>query len=210
MGTLIEQEELLGAVGDGITVTCSCESCSHIEWQIPGHGANTTRRDVGPSGLSQFTLALTDGLNGTVVQCKAFYSEKGLGPITDSVLVLVQGSSMHINFYMMCLIILYSTGRPSAVDDMVVTVNGTIAIIKWKAPFSLTIPEKNTEITYCVNIYMSDSMINSRCGITETRYKFTLSLCTNYTFTVTPVNFAGNGASKNYTGVHCKYRCGSL
>ena len=83
-------------------------------------------------------------------------------------------------------------------------INGSNVTLSWTAPFSLDITNNDPAIGYCVDVYRSGSLVHSECGITETEFNYTLppdGSCHNYTFTVTPVNAAGNGTSDNYTRV---------
>ncbi len=81
----------------------------------------------------------------------------------------------------------------------------SIISLTWTPPFSLDIPGVDADITYCVGVVNSTSslVIHSQCGITDTQYNYTVSPrstpCDNYTFTVTPVNIVGNGASTSVT-----------
>ena len=96
------------------------------------------------------------------------------------------------------------TGLLSAVGNLMVSVDGSIASLSWTAPFSLDIPEDPDIMGYCVDVYGSDdSLIFSLCGINETALNYTLpSDYSDYTFTVTPVNVVGNGSNSSvpYSG----------
>ena len=90
--------------------------------------------------------------------------------------------------------LLAAVGSPSV--DLVVT---NISLT-WTAPFTLDISDVDPDITYCVDVInsTSSSIILSVCGITVTGFNFSIPIgrvCDNYTFTVTPVNGAGNGTA---------------
>ena len=96
--------------------------------------------------------------------------------------------------------LLAAVGTPIASPDLL---NSTISL-SWTPPFSLDITNVDHDITYCVGVDNSTSLVVfSQCGITDTQYDFTVSFsstpCDNYTFTVTPVNEVGNGTSFNRT-----------
>ena len=53
-----------------------------------------------------------------------------------------------------------------------------------------------------MDVYRSDSVVNSTCAITNTRYSYILppdSVCHIYDFTVTPVNVVGRGQINSAT-----------
>ena len=96
-------------------------------------------------------------------------------------------------------------GLLPVVGNLTLTVNDSIATLSWTAPFSLDITNNDPAISgYCVDVYRAGSLVHSTCEVTETEFNYLLppdGLCHVYTFTVTPVNAAGNGTSDNYTRV---------
>ena len=91
-------------------------------------------------------------------------------------------------------------GLLSAVGSPSVDLVGTDISLTWTAPFTLDISNVDPDITYCVDVVnsASSSIVLSECGITVTRFNFSIPIgrvCDNYTFTVTPVNGAGNGTA---------------
>ena len=110
------------------------------------------------------------------------------------------------------LIINTLAGLLAAVGSPSVDLLGTDIILTWTAPFTLDISNVDPDITYCVDVVNSTSLstVLSECGITVTEFSFSIPLgrvCDNYTFTVTPVNRAGNGTaftlgySQDFTGM---------
>ena len=77
----------------------------------------------------------------------------------------------------------------------------SIISLAWTPPFSLDITNVDPDITYCVGVDNSNSLvIFYQCGITDTQYNsFRSTPCDNYTITITPVNIVGNGTSSNVT-----------
>lgn len=80
--------------------------------------------------------------------------------------------------------------------------------ISWESPFSLNTANAETDITYCVDVIMSDhssSQHYSQCRIVSTEFMYSLQpkhWCHNYCFFVTPVNSVGNGTNSS----HCYNR----
>ena len=72
--------------------------------------------------------------------------------------------------------------------------------LTWTAPFTLDISNVDPDITYCVDVVNSTSLsiILSECEINMTGFNFSIPIgrmCDNFTFTITPVNVAGNGTA---------------
>ena len=104
------------------------------------------------------------------------------------------------------------TGPLAAVGFPSVDLVGTDMSLTWITPFTLDISNVDPDITYCVDVVnsTSSSIVLSECGITVTGFNFSIPIgrvCDNYTFTVTPVNRAGNGTaitlgySQDFTGM---------
>ena len=103
-------------------------------------------------------------------------------------------------------------GLLDAVGALSVDLVDTNISLTWTAPFTLDISKVDPDITYCVDVVnsTSSSTVLSECGIIETSFSFPIGrVCDNlnYTFTVTPVNRAGNGTavtlgySQDITGI---------
>lgn len=94
-------------------------------------------------------------------------------------------------------------GPLSAVGSLTLSVQNSTIFLNWTAPFTLDINgiDEQPDITYCVNVALSNSTLYSECGITETEYIYSNTCtcvgCINVTFTVIPVNVVGNGTVKN-------------
>ena len=91
-------------------------------------------------------------------------------------------------------------GLLGVVSSISLTVTNSIISVKWLPPPSLDIYNVNPDITYCVDVLNSTThtVVDSQCGITETEFVYPVppdAICHIYTFTVTPVNGAGNGTS---------------
>ena len=93
-------------------------------------------------------------------------------------------------------------GLLAAVGSPSVDLVDTDISLTWTAPFTLDIPNVDPDITYCVDVVnsTSSSRVLSECGITVTGFNFSLPVgrvCDNLniSFTVTPVNRAGNGTA---------------
>ena len=107
------------------------------------------------------------------------------------------------------------TGLLAAVGSPSVGLVGTDISLTWTAPFTLDISNVDPDITYCVDVVnsTSSSIVLSECGITVTGFNFSIPLgrvCDNFSFTVIPVNRAGNGTAVtlgySITGMYmCSY-----
>ena len=91
-------------------------------------------------------------------------------------------------------------GLLAAVGSPSVDLVGPDISLTWTAPFTLDISNVDHDITYCVDVVnsTSSSIVLSECGINVTGFNFSIPIgrvCDNYTFTVTPVNGAGNGTA---------------
>ena len=91
-------------------------------------------------------------------------------------------------------------GLLAAVGSPSVDLVGTDISLTWTDPFTLDISNVDPDITYCVDVVNStfSSRVLFECGITLTGFNFSIlndRVCDNYTFTVTPVNGAGNGTA---------------
>ena len=81
------------------------------------------------------------------------------------------------------------------------TFENFMIFLNWTAPFTLL-----GTPTYCVDVVNSINMeaLDSECGINMTEFTYPF-ICEEISFTVTPVNMAGNGTvrtiSTNYTSV---------
>ena len=89
-----------------------------------------------------------------------------------------------------------NAGLLSAVGSLMMTVQDSTIFLTWTAPFTLDIRGVNPDITYCVGVSTSSSILHSQCGIPETEYEYPIppdSECHDNMVTVTPVNLVGNG-----------------
>ena len=75
--------------------------------------------------------------------------------------------------------------------------------ISWTAPFSLVVPDDDTVMTFCMDIFntTSSNLMYSKCGINTTHHfceSFPkLITCAQYSINVTAVNCAGNGTAQD-------------
>ena len=91
-------------------------------------------------------------------------------------------------------------GLLAAVGSPSVDLVGTNISLTWTAPFTLDLTNVDPDITYCVDVVnsTSSSTVLSECEITVTGFNFSIPIDRvrdDYTFTVTPVNLAGNGTA---------------
>ena len=147
--------------------------------------------------------------DSTRIQCLAESSDTISVHASTTSFLQVQGS-----YKVMCATLFnYAIiGLLPAVSDLqVTTLNSTTLSLTWVPPFTLDIIGVDPDITgYCVDVINSTSseILHSECGITETEFLYTYALhgkywCTNFHFTVTPLNVVGNGtpATIGYTAV---------
>ena len=93
------------------------------------------------------------------------------------------------------LTVLYCVGLLSSVESLAFSSQSSAISLSWAAPFTLDITDIDPDITYCVDVVSSSSVVKE-CDITVTDYLFPLSSnigCVDVTFTVTPVNVLGEG-----------------
>ena len=91
-----------------------------------------------------------------------------------------------------------SAGLLDAVSDVNVEFVTPSFIISWVAPFTFD-PPGSPDITYCISItnVSSGSSLANECQLIPTSYSavLELSVCVEYSATITPVNEVGNGTS---------------
>ena len=94
----------------------------------------------------------------------------------------------------------FLAGILSSVTSLRVIFQNFSFYLTWTAPFTLSITHSDTEITYCVDVYILESSTNlahSQCEIHSIAFTYILSAvstgCSNYMFKVTPINRLGNG-----------------
>ena len=96
--------------------------------------------------------------------------------------------------------ILCCLGLLSAVGSLNITsVETSVVLLTWTAPFTLDITATDPDITYCVEVVSSTSSatLHSECGITATQFTYHTTWCDEYNFTITPVNLLGNGTQES-------------
>ena len=98
------------------------------------------------------------------------------------------------------VVLLLGPGLLTAVGSLSLTVQDSMAFLNWTAPFRLRNPDNTPEVAYCVEVINGSSseepVLVSQCGISETRFSFTIppqSWCYLYVAIVTPINTVGRG-----------------
>ena len=95
------------------------------------------------------------------------------------------------------VVLIWSAGTLDRVNNISATIQDQSVTIMWEAPFTLDLTGVDPDITYCVDVM--DSLRNtlySQCGIDTTSVTIPLDadlMCQASAYTITPVNFAGNG-----------------
>lgn len=88
------------------------------------------------------------------------------------------------------------------------SLSGSAIVLNWMPPFSLDINGVNPDVTYCVQVVeestfrVEERMEELECGINVTEFSYSIhvplrSWCYDFSFTVTPLNLAGIGASNS-------------
>ena len=95
---------------------------------------------------------------------------------------------------------MFILGRPSAIDSLNITASNSTLSLTWEPPFTLDINGVDPDITYCVDVINSTSLITLRlqCDIIMTEFSYPLpqdAVCHSYVLTITPVNVVGRGVS---------------
>ena len=115
-----------------------------------------------------------------------------LDNITHLFLHSYRANRLMIFLWLLCV------GLLAAVGNLTLSVQDSMLLATWTAPFTLTIEVGEDDISYCIDIIniTSSSSLFSQCGINATQISLSLSLddvCHVYRITVTPVNVVGRG-----------------
>ena len=100
--------------------------------------------------------------------------------------------------------LLNSSGTPSKVRNLQLSLQDSGVFLDWMALLPLNIIDFNINITYCVDVALSPfSPLHSTCGIHDTEFLYQLPSTCKINFTVTPVNVVGPGEASTlqYTSV---------
>ena len=96
----------------------------------------------------------------------------------------------------------YLIGLLSSVSSLTVEFQNSSFNVSWMAPFTLDVTDSDIDITYCIGVNIATDLVHSECGIITTAFTYsisaTIAVCSNYTFTVIPVNLLGNGTQATF------------